>query len=110
LAVTSVYPPIAGISALRECINCLINNSFYKLGFFGAGNFVHYVWFIMIVISNLKTFRKQYCQTQNYFLIWDGLFKNFVELAYEYQLSKEEKSWTKLKLTKNCYSYLNTII
>jgi hypothetical protein len=54
LAVTSVYPHIAGISALPDGVNELINNVFSELGFFVAENFVHHVWFNLIVISNLK--------------------------------------------------------
>jgi hypothetical protein len=54
LPPTSVYPPIAGISALGECVNGLINNVFCKMGFFVPENFLHNVWLNLIVVSNVK--------------------------------------------------------
>jgi hypothetical protein len=43
--ITIVYPPIAGISALGECVNDLIYNAFCEMGFFVPEIFVHTVWF-----------------------------------------------------------------
>jgi hypothetical protein len=54
LHTTSVYPHIAGISALGECVNGLINNAFCKMGFFVPEYFVHNVWFNLIAVSNVK--------------------------------------------------------
>ena len=54
LVLTSEYTPIAGISALGECVNNLIYNAFCKMGFFVPEFFLHIVWFIWIVVSNVK--------------------------------------------------------
>lgn len=67
LLLTLIHPQYARISPLHECITCLFNNSFHETWGLELENFVHNVWFFLIAISNLKTFRKQRCQTQNYF-------------------------------------------
>jgi hypothetical protein len=64
--LTSVYPHIAGISALSDCVNCLITKAFCAKGGFLSGNFVHNVWFKIDCFSKVKIISILKCSFTKY--------------------------------------------